>query len=43
MLGCGFAIDRKFFMEELDGYDREFRIWNGKLQIKKNNRIFQQN
>ncbi|CAG9810904.1 unnamed protein product [Chironomus riparius] len=28
MLGCGFAIDRKFFMEELDGYDRDFRIWN---------------
>ena len=29
MLGCAFAIDRKFFMEELDGYDREYRIWNG--------------
>ncbi|KAL7012321.1 hypothetical protein ACKWTF_014770 [Chironomus riparius] len=28
MLGCAFAIDRKFFMEELDGYDRDFRIWN---------------
>ncbi|CAG9810900.1 unnamed protein product [Chironomus riparius] len=28
MLGCGFAIDRKFFMEELDGYDREYKIWN---------------
>ncbi|KAL7013880.1 hypothetical protein ACKWTF_015631 [Chironomus riparius] len=28
VLGCAFAIDRKFFMEELDGYDRDFRIWN---------------
>lgn len=30
MLGCAFAIDRIFFMEELDGYDRDYRIWNGK-------------
>ncbi|XP_070502084.1 N-acetylgalactosaminyltransferase 6-like [Chironomus tepperi] len=29
ILGCSFAIDRKFFLEELDGYDRGFRIWNG--------------
>lgn len=31
MLGCAFAIDRKFFMEELDGYDREYKIWNGEF------------
>jgi polypeptide N-acetylgalactosaminyltransferase len=29
MLGCAFAIDRKFFLEELGGYDEGFRIWNG--------------
>lgn len=28
MLGCAFAIDRKFFMEELGGYDEGFEIWN---------------
>jgi polypeptide N-acetylgalactosaminyltransferase len=28
MLGCAFAIDRKFFLEELDGYDEGFQIWN---------------
>lgn len=29
MLGCAFAIDRKFFLEELGGYDEGFQIWNG--------------
>lgn len=29
MLGCAFAIDRKFFLDELGGYDEGFRIWNG--------------
>lgn len=29
MLGCAFAIDRKFFLEELGGYDEGFEIWNG--------------
>jgi polypeptide N-acetylgalactosaminyltransferase len=28
MLGCAFAIDRKFFLEELGGYDEGFQIWN---------------
>lgn len=28
MLGCAFAIDRKFFMEDLGGYDEGFEIWN---------------
>lgn len=28
MLGCAFAIDRKFFLEELGGYDEGFEIWN---------------
>lgn len=34
MLGCAFAIDRNFFMDELDGYDREYLIWNGMLSFK---------
>lgn len=29
MLGCAFAIDRKFFLDELGGYDEGFQIWNG--------------
>lgn len=29
MLGCAFAIDRKYFLEELGGYDEGFQIWNG--------------
>lgn len=29
MLGCAFAIDRKFFLDELGGYDEEFQVWNG--------------
>ena len=29
MLGCAFAIDRKFFLDELRGYDEGFKIWNG--------------
>ena len=29
MLGCAFAIDRKFFLEELGGYDEGFEVWNG--------------
>ena len=36
VLGCAFAIDRKFFMEELDGYDRDYRIWNGEIIFFKN-------
>lgn len=29
MLGCAFAIDRKFFLDKLGGYDEGFQIWNG--------------
>lgn len=29
MLGCAFAIDRKFFLDELEGYDEKLEIWNG--------------
>lgn len=29
MLGCAFAIDRRFFLDELGGYDEGFQIWNG--------------
>lgn len=29
MLGCAFAIDRKFFLDELGGYDEGFQVWNG--------------
>lgn len=28
MLGCAFAIDRSFFLDELGGYDEGFEIWN---------------
>ena len=29
MLGCAFAIDRKFFLNDLHGYDEGLQIWNG--------------
>lgn len=29
MLGCAFAIDRKFFLNDLQGYDEGLQIWNG--------------
>lgn len=29
MLGCAFAINRRFFIEDLGGYDEGLRIWNG--------------
>lgn len=29
MLGCAFAIDRKFFIDDLGGYDEGLEVWNG--------------
>lgn len=33
MLGCAFAIDRKFFLYDLGGYDSGLKIWNGELKM----------
>ncbi|CRL03582.1 CLUMA_CG016401, isoform A [Clunio marinus] len=29
MLGCAFAIDRSFFLNDLRGYDEQLEVWNG--------------